>query len=50
VNDGILKTPFSFQYVTVDAVIDGIMVQGHCMLLAKWQAPTASQHSYSSFE
>ena len=29
VNDGICKPPFTVQYVSVDAVIEGIMAQGH---------------------
>ena len=36
VNDGIPKSPFSIQYVTVDAFIDGIMARGHGTLLAKF--------------
>ena len=41
VNDGIPKAPFSIQYVTVDAFINGIMARGHGTLLAKFDVASA---------
>ena len=41
VNDGIPKSPFSIQYVTVDAFIDGIMARGRGTLLAKFDVASA---------
>ena len=36
VNDGISKPPFTVQYVSVDAFIDGIMSLGRGTLMAKF--------------
>ena len=36
VNDGILKPPFSVQYVTVDSFIEGIMARGRGTLMANF--------------
>ena len=36
VNDGILKTPFTVQYVSINAFIDGIMSHGCGTLMAKF--------------
>ena len=41
VNNGIPKSPFSIQYVTVDAFIDGIMARGRGTLLAKFDVASA---------
>ena len=41
VNDGIPKAPFSIQYVTVDAFINGIMARGHGTSLAKFDVASA---------
>ena len=41
VNDGIPKTPFSVQYVTVDSFIDGIMARGCGTLMAKFDVASA---------
>lgn len=41
VNDGIPKPPFSIQYVTVDAFIDGIMARGRGTLMAKFDVASA---------
>ena len=41
VNDGILKEPFSVQYMTVDDVISGIMSLGLGTLLAKFDVESA---------
>ena len=41
VNDGIPKTPFSVQYVTVDSFIDGIMARGRGTLMAKFDVASA---------
>ena len=40
-NDGILKPPFKVQYVSVDAVIEGIMAQGRGTLMAKFDVASA---------
>ena len=39
-NDGIPKPPFTVQYVSVDAVIEGIMAQGRGTLM--WPAKKVS--------
>ena len=41
VNDGIPKTPFSVQYITVDAFIEGIMARGQGTLMAKFEVASA---------
>ena len=41
VNDGIPKSPFSIQFVTVDTFIDGIMAGGRGTLLAKFDVASA---------
>lgn len=41
VNDGIPKTPFSVQYVTVDAFVAGIMARGRGTLMAKFDVASA---------
>ena len=41
VNDGILKEPFSVQYMRVDDVISGIMSFGQGTLLAKFDVESA---------
>ena len=41
VNDGIPKPPFTVQYVSVDAVIEGIMAQGRGTLMAKFDVASA---------
>ena len=41
VNDGIPKAPFSIQYVTVDAFINGIMAHDRGTLLAKFDVASA---------
>ena len=40
-NDGIPKPPFRVQYVSVDAVIDGIMAQGRGALMVKFDVASA---------
>ena len=35
-NNGIPKPTFTVQFASVDAVIEGIMAQGHGMLIAKF--------------
>ena len=41
VNDGIPKPPFTVQYVSVDAFIEGIMVLGRGTLMAKFDVASA---------
>ena len=41
VNDGIPKTPFSVQYITVDTFIEGIMARGQGTLMAKFDVASA---------
>lgn len=41
VNDGIPKSPFSVQYVTVDSFIDGIMARGRSTLMVKFDVARA---------
>ena len=41
VNDGIPKPPFTVQYVSVDAVIEGIMAWGRGTLMAKFDVASA---------
>ena len=41
VNDGIPKPPFTVQYVSVDAVIEGIMARGRGTLMAKFDVASA---------
>ena len=41
VNDGIPKTPFSVQYITVDTLIEGIMARGQGTLMAKFDVASA---------
>ena len=41
VNDGIPKTPFTVQHVSIDALIAGIMSRGHGTLLAKFEVVSA---------
>ena len=43
VNDGIPKPPFTVQYVSVNAVIEGIMAQGHGTVMAKFDVASAYQ-------
>ena len=40
-NDGIPKSPFSVQYVTVDAFINGIMARDRGTLMAKFDVVSA---------
>ena len=40
-NDGIPKPPFTVQYVSVDAVIEGIMARGRGTLMAKFDVASA---------
>ena len=42
VNDGIPKPPFTVQYVSVDAVIEGIMARGRGTLMAKFDVASAT--------
>ena len=44
VNDGIPKTPFSVQYITVDAFIEGIMARGQGTLMVKFEVVSAYQN------
>ena len=41
INNGILKTPLSVQYVMVDSFIEGIMAQGRGTLMAKLEVASA---------
>ena len=43
-NDGIPKPPFTVQYVSVDAFIDGIMTLGRGTLMAKFDVASAYQN------
>ena len=43
VNDGIPKPPFTVQYVSVNAVIAGIMAQGRGTVMAKFDVASAYQ-------
>ena len=43
VNDGIPKPPFTVQYVSVNAVIEGIMAQGRGTVMAKFDVASAYQ-------
>ena len=40
-NDGILRLLYSVEYVTVDELIDGFMVRGQGILLAKFDVASA---------
>ena len=44
VNDGILKPPFSVQYVTVDASVAGVMARGQGTLMAKFDVVIAHRN------